>query len=85
MNTPDEFYKKVMGKNFNMVDFEPAFDEAVGFFPITRDMPPNAKRMQAAQRIKFLGEKKFFGNDFASDMLEFIYHVSDEELEEISF
>lgn len=82
-----ELYKKLfLGRNCNDLEkFEGAFEQAVENFPISGNMPSNNKRMQAAQRIKWLTENQILGQDFAVEALDFIYHVDDEELDRIAF
>lgn len=85
MNTASDVYKKTFGKSFDMETFAAEFEKAVDNFPITRDMPHQNKRMQAAQRIKWLGENRHLSGDFSVEVLQFIFDVSEEELDMISF
>jgi len=66
MRSAQEVYSKCLGKEgeFDIDAFRNVFHKAVECFPITYDMPPENKRIQAGNRVKMLADNKAIGYDF---------------------
>jgi len=82
-----ELYSKLFlgPKVDDLESFEDAFATVAELFPIDGKMASGNKRMQAAQRIRALMEKKAIADEFAVEVMDFLYHVDDEELDRIAF
>lgn len=85
MRSSQEVYSKCLSNDgeFDMESFRHVFHKAVECFPITYDMPPDNKRVQAANRVKMLADNNAISYDFTVDTLEYLYSVPDAELENI--